>query len=646
MSEMLKRIILKHSNRFVSKWVVLFIDTALVAFSVFMAYLLRFNFELSPARQQELGYHMVMVTLFFLISFLLFRTYKGIIRHTSMHEVSMVFLSVFSASMGTLIFCKTKALCGLSFYPQIPLSILGIIFLASLFFMITFRLGVKLFFLKVSGSRKGSVNVMIYGAGELGRITKQTLDASTNSGVRVVAFMDDNTSMDQKRLEGVRVYRRKTALTPEFIEKHNIAEVIIAIRELCPARKQKVVDACLALDVVVKSIPPVDHWINGSFSARQIQKVKIEDLLHRPSIELKNLALFNEIGGKTVMVTGAAGSIGSGLAKLLVRLHPARLVMVDVAETPMFELENYFKEHQPGKATTLHYHIADISNKGSMCHLFETYTPDFVYHAAAYKHVPMMEANPQEAIRVNVLGTRVLARLASSHGVDKFVFISTDKAVNPTSVMGASKRAAEIFVQSLNGQPGVDTRFITTRFGNVLGSNGSVIPIFEKQIAAGGPVKVTHPDITRYFMTIPEACNLVLEAGAMGQGGEIFLFDMGTPVRIVDVARKMIKLSGLEPDKDIAIEITGLRPGEKLFEELLADQEKTLPTHHPKIMIARVRSYAFEEVRQAFELMGSTLSQNQPEELVAQLKELIPEYVSNNSQYQALDAKRAMVAGN
>jgi len=405
-----------------------------------------------------------------------------------------------------------------------------------------------------------------------------------------------------------------------------------------------VIETCLEHNVKVLTIPPVNKWINGELNIKQIKNVKIEDLLGRDAIELDNALVNQELRNKVILVTGAAGSIGSEISRQLMTLQPDLLIMVDQAETPLYELEYEFKNDlKYDNIKHAVFVVGDIRNENTMREIFKKYKPNKVFHAAAYKHVPLMEANPAEALKNNVLGTRNLADLSVEFGVNKFVMVSTDKAVNPTNVMGASKRIAEIYVQSLNKHlknksHQNHTRFITTRFGNVLGSNGSVIPLFKKQIENGGPITITHKDITRYFMTIPEACQLVLEAGAMGKGGEIFIFDMGEPVRIVDLAKKMVKLSGLELEKDIHITYSGLRPGEKIFEELLNDSENTMATHHPKIMIAKVREYAYEEVNDKInDLIITAHTNNHDEDVVRHMKQLVPEFLSNNSVFSVLD---------
>jgi FlaA1/EpsC-like NDP-sugar epimerase len=402
--------------------------------------------------------------------------------------------------------------------------------------------------------------------------------------------------------------------------------------------KRKISDIFLDRGVVVKALPPVDKWVEGEFAMNQIHNVKIEDLLGREVIQMNNKRIGEEISGKVILVTGAAGSIGSEIVRQLIAYFPAKLVLVDQAESALYDLEYELAGKVPANVQLI-VNVADVSDTRRVSKIFKSHQPNIVFHAAAYKHVPLMENNPYEAIKTNVIGTRILSELASEVGVEKFVMVSTDKAVNPTNVMGATKRLAEMYTQSMNQIEGVKTKFIATRFGNVLGSNGSVIPLFKKQIERGGPVTVTHPEITRYFMTIPEACELVLEAATMGQGGEVFVFDMGESVKIIDLAKKMITLSGLRVDKDIEIRYTGLRPGEKLYEELLNNDENTLPTHHPKILIAEVNtpSYAYMEV--ATNDLNQLLSSGNNNSIVAKIKEIIPEYKSNNSVFETLDKK-------
>jgi FlaA1/EpsC-like NDP-sugar epimerase len=425
----------------------------------------------------------------------------------------------------------------------------------------------------------------------------------------------------------------------KFVGSNEGLEVIMAINNMSAKSKRKISDIFLDRGVVVKALPPVDKWVEGEFAMNQIHNVKIEDLLGREVIQMNNKRIGEEISGKVILVTGAAGSIGSEIVRQLIAYFPAKLVLVDQAESALYDLEYELAGKVPTNVQLI-VNVADVSDTRRVSKIFKNHRPDIIFHAAAYKHVPLMENNPYEAIKTNVIGTRILAELAAEVGVDKFVMVSTDKAVNPTNVMGATKRLAEMYTQSMNQLEGVKTKFIATRFGNVLGSNGSVIPLFKKQIERGGPVTVTHPEITRYFMTIPEACELVLEAATMGQGGEVFVFDMGESVKIIDLAKKMITLSGLRVDKDIEIRYTGLRPGEKLYEELLNNDENTLPTHHPKILIAEVNtpSYAYMEV--ATNDLNHLLSSGTNNSIVAKIKEIIPEYKSNNSVFETLDKKK------
>jgi FlaA1/EpsC-like NDP-sugar epimerase len=446
--------------------------------------------------------------------------------------------------------------------------------------------------------------------------------------------VDDDPKKAGKKIEGVEIYNSNQL---EKLQQNNeVKHLIISIQNITTSRKQQIVDTCLKYNTRILNVPPVHSWINGELSFKQIKKLKIEDLLGRDPIQLDLNKIQHELTGKVVLVTGAAGSIGSEIVRQIIPFRPKLLVMLDMSESALYDLELEVNDLNTDKNCRTETVIGDIRNKERMHNVFNTFKPDIVYHAAAYKHVPVMENNPSESILNNVKGTCNLADLAVTFRVPKFVMISTDKAVNPTNIMGATKRIAEIYCQSLNDN-NEHTRFITTRFGNVLGSNGSVIPRFKKQIELGLPITVTDPHVTRYFMTIPEACQLVLEAGAMGTGGEIFIFDMGESVNIAELAKKMIRLSGLELGKDIQIVYTGLRPGEKLYEELLANEENTLPTHHKKIMIAKVKKYNFESISKDISDLISLFGAQDNEQIVRKMKEIVPEFKSQNSIYQKLD---------
>ncbi|MFL0684802.1 MAG: polysaccharide biosynthesis protein [Algoriphagus aquaeductus] len=454
-----------------------------------------------------------------------------------------------------------------------------------------------------------------------------------------MAFLDDDSKKEGKNIDGKRIYKGLEDLE-KLVKQFAITELIIAVRDLSVQRKNEIIDECLRLNLTVSIVPPVDQWINGGLTAGAIREIKIEDLLSREPILLDNPQIEMDLKGKVVLVSGAAGSIGSELCRQISHYHPSLLVMLDIAESPLYDIEQEFKEHYPG--CRIKIILGDVRNKKKMKEVFKDFKPQVVFHAAAYKHVPMMENYPEEAVHANVIGTKILADLSVLSQVEKFVFVSTDKAVNPTNVMGASKRAAEMYVQALNeyletNHKKFHTRFITTRFGNVLGSNGSVIPLFKKQIMHGGPLTVTHPEITRYFMTIPEACQLVLEAGVMGRGGEIYVFDMGEPVKILDLAKKMIQLSGKKVDQDIKIQFTGLREGEKLYEELLNDFETVKITHHPKIKIAQVQPSSYHKIDGQIDLFQDLIGKNNETDLVRHLKALVPEYISNSSRFEVLD---------
>jgi len=605
-----------------------------------MANLISINFDFVNNSLSLLKTQYPVILLVYAIAFYSAKTYAGIIRQTGTVEVFRI-VAASTASFLILLFIYF-AFYSISKSQQfIPsLSVLITHFLLVSFSLITSRYIIKSTYEYLTrGERKDSTHVLIYGAGSAGMLTRNALYQDVHIRYDIVAFLDDNTTKINKRLKGIPILSRSKALTPEFVKKHQISQLIITIQKLDPVFRREVVESGLELGLQVKTVPAIEKWIDGQLRSAQLRQIQIEELLEREPIRLDNSAVTKEVKDKVIMVTGAAGSIGSEIVRQLLHYKPARVVMVDQAESALFDLQTEIRTektyaHAQDSAVFL---VANIKDSFRMDQIFNRYKPHIVYHAAAYKHVPLMEENPYEAVLINVFGSKTIADLAVRYQVKKFVMVSTDKAVNPTNVMGASKRIAEIYTQSLNNAV---TQFVTTRFGNVLGSNGSVIPLFKKQIERGGPITITHKDIYRYFMTIPEACNLVLEAGAMGNGGEIFVFDMGQPVRIFDLAHKMIQLSGLIPEKDIRIEEVGLRPGEKLYEELLTEGENLIHTHHPKIMCAQVESYEKSIVDKALNKLGAALIEKDDFLLVKKMKELVPEYRSNNSVYSTLDAKK------
>ncbi len=613
------------------RWSILFIDTFICAFALTIAFLLRFNFDAIPqadAKNLVIDYTVVLSIRF--ISFFVSKTYKGVVRYTSSRDTVRIFLVIVGGSLGVFLI----NLIGLKFvlnYYFIPNSVIIIDALVSLFLMISSRLAIKAIYFETKNPTKEKMNVIIYGAGEAGIITKRTLDRDAAIKYNVVCFIDDDNKKWERSLEGIFIYSPDRL--QQFINEKEIEFVIISIQTISPIKRNEIADICLAKNVRVLNVPPVTKWINGELSFNQIKSINIEDLLQRDAIKLDNATINAQLNNKTILITGAAGSIGSELARQCVNFNPKKIFLLDQAESPLHELELEFNDKY--KHIAFEVIMADVRNIERIKNVFNTFKPQVVFHAAAYKHVPMMENNPSESILTNILGTKNMADLANEFNVERFVFVSTDKAVNPTNVMGASKRIAEIYIQSLGTQSA--TKFITTRFGNVLGSNGSVIPRFKKQIETGGPITITHPDITRYFMTIPEASQLVIEAASMGKGGEIFVFNMGKSVKIVDLARKMILLSGLKEGKDINITFTGLRPGEKLFEELLADTENALPTHHPQILIGKVRQYNYDEVKHIINQLIVLFNTQNNEIIVQRMKELVPEFKSNNSVFEKLD---------
>lgn len=613
------------------RWSILIIDLIICAFSLTLAFFLRFNFKSIPAN--ELANFPIVYTLVLgvrLVAFIFSKTYKGVVRYTGAKDASRIFVIVLLSSFFLFIINLFTRQSILGYY-IVPHSVIVIDGLVTIFIMISSRLAIKAIYFENKNPEKEKTQVVIYGAGESGIITKRTLDRDAAVRYKVVGFIDDDEKKKGRSLEGVFVY--PASKLGELIKDHTVESVIISIQNLPPHKKNSIIDECLQYGVRVLNVPPVAKWINGELSFNQIKSINIEELLERDPIKLDNALINGQINNKVILITGAAGSIGSELARQCAKFNPALLVLLDQAESPLHELELEFNEK--GIQCKHEVVIGDVRNKDRMRHVFNTFKPHIVFHAAAYKHVPMMENNPSESILTNILGTKIVADLAVDFNVQKFVMISTDKAVNPTNVMGASKRIAEIYIQSLGKTS--STKFITTRFGNVLGSNGSVIPRFKKQIESGGPITITHPDITRFFMTIPESCQLVLEAGCMGKGGEIFVFDMGQSVKIIDLARKMIKLSGLKEDRDIKIVYTGLRPGEKLFEELLASSENTLPTHHKQILVGKVREYEFAEVIKFINELILLFNTQDNVLIVSKMKDIVPEFVSNNSVFQTLD---------
>ncbi|MBS1637198.1 MAG: polysaccharide biosynthesis protein [Bacteroidetes bacterium] len=613
------------------RWSILVIDLLICAFSLTLAFFLRFNFASIPEADLKnfpAGYSILLAVR--LCFFLIIKTYKGVIRYTGSKDVARIFIAVASGS-AVIFAINIISRYFITGSYIIPHSVVIIDALITMFIMISSRLAMKAIYFENKNPEREKTQVIIYGAGEAGIITKRTLDRDVAVRYKVVGFVDDDEKKKGRSLEGVFIY--PVSKLSELVKDNQVETLIISIQNLKPEKKNAIIDECLQLGVRVLNVPPVAKWINGELSFNQIKNINIEELLERDSIRLDTDLINEQLSGKTILITGAAGSIGSELARQCLRFNPKLLVLLDQAESPLHELELEFAE----KKTPVNYEvvIGDVRNHERMTNVFNTFRPSVVFHAAAYKHVPMMENNPSESVLTNVLGTKITADLSAEFGVDKFVMISTDKAVNPTNVMGASKRIAEIYTQSLGKSS--HTKFVTTRFGNVLGSNGSVIPRFKRQIEAGGPITITHPDITRFFMTIPEACQLVLEAGCMGKGGEIFVFDMGTSVKIVDLARKMIKLSGLQEDRDIKIVYTGLRPGEKLYEELLASAENTLSTHHKQILIGKVREYPFNEVSTFISELIKLFDTQNNALIVSKMKELVPEFISNNSVFEKLD---------
>ena len=632
--------------KIVPRWIIFLLDLSSCAFSLFIAYIISFNFQLDLLELGDLVNNSIVFLLVNSIIFYLLKTYSGIIRYTSAQDMLHVLLAISLSNISFFLIKMVMPFLGNSI--NINSSVLVINGLCSFLILITYRVAVKNFFLYIKNINSEKRRVIIYGAGEVGIAAKRTLEHDPKISMNLLAFIDDDDRKVNKVIDGIKIYAAQEL--EWLITGEHVDDLIIAA-DIPIEKKENVVNLCLNRSIKVLTLPPVETWINGQINVKQIKEINIEDLLERLPININNEEINNQLIGKRILVTGAAGSIGSEIVRQLTKFSPQMIILSDQAETPLYNIQMELKEAKPDR--TFHAFIGDVRDDARMEILFKTFKPHYVYHAAAYKHVPLMEDSPAESVRTNVLGTKIIANLSIKYGVEKFVMISTDKAVNPTNVMGATKRIAEIYVQSLfhhqnklkiypedgffNPIEKTETKFVTTRFGNVLGSNGSVIPRFKAQIEKGGPITVTHPEISRFFMTIPEACRLVLEAGSMGEGGEIFIFDMGKSVRIVELAKKMIRLSGLVPNQDIAIEYSGLRPGEKLYEELLNDKELTKPTHHEKIMVAKVREYSFMKVKEMIDELIHLSSGFNDRQVVIKMKQLVPEFKSNNSIYEELD---------
>ena len=623
---------IKNPGEHAPRWVVFSIDLFICATSLIISYLLRFNFTL-PEDDQHRLFSVVAYVLFVRgLMFIIFRTYLGLIRYTNMRDAWRIFTVTTSGT--ALLIAVNLVMYALRSMFVIPNSVLLIDYMGTMLGLIGARIGYKSLFYTISNKQGERRNIIV--VGEEPFLASLMLSEEAIPGMRVRAVIDPTMQQIGHKIGGMRIYDVESL--PMLLQSQSIDSVLFAQQNTPNSVKQRIADICIAAKVQMQTVVNVEAWVNGNGNGNGnggLKNINIEDLLMRPPIDLNQDDIRAYLRNKTVLITGAAGSIGSELVRQVSQFDPQLIVLFDHAETPLYEIDMELRE----KLGFLKFElvIGSVTNADRVRRMFEAFNPQVVFHAAAYKHVPMMEENPSEAVFNNVKGTKVMADMSVEFGVEKFVMVSTDKAVNPTNVMGASKRIAEIYTQTLNKQQ-QRTQFITTRFGNVLGSNGSVIPRFKRQIEQGGPITITHPRITRFFMTIPEASQLVLQAGSMGKGGEIFVFDMGEPVRIVDLARRMIRLSGKTEGRDINIVYSGLRPGEKLYEEVLNDQERTQPTYHPKIMIAQVNEYSAEVFALIDTLIAALNTDNY--DLVRIMKDIVPEYISRNSVFENIDRQK------
>ena len=623
---------------YLPRWIIFCIDVFIVIIANVITYFLVRNLTSQFYDTLAVPLRFGIIVLINIVFFLLFKTYSGVIRHSSFIDVIKLLLSTISSLIVLLVFnYATYFFIGKKIY-LIPSLFINLTITFVLLFL--FRIFIKKFFelFKKNNTESEPLRAMIYGTDANAIFVANALKSEIPTRFKLLGFINKSENKSARTIHGLPIISMKKKI-PVVLRSMNANALIMADKSLSMAEKIAIVDLCLDFNIKVFTLPAISDWQNTDEISQKVKNIEIEDLLERSPIVLDNKLISKQVKSKTILITGAAGSIGSEIVWQILSFEPKKIIIVDQAETPLHHLS--LELSKSDSTVQIHSVIADIRNFEVMEAIFETYKPSIVYHAAAYKHVPLMEENPAQAIFTNVKGTKNIADLSCKYNVRRFVMVSTDKAVNPSNVMGASKRIAEKYVQSLfykdKKEGGLGTKFITTRFGNVLGSNGSVVPLFTKQIATGGPVTITHQDIIRYFMTIPEACQLVLEAGAMGNGGEIYIFDMGKPVKIIDLARKMIKLAGFVPDKDIKIEIVGLRPGEKLYEELLNDVSKTLPTYHEKIMIAQEIQDDYNQLHTAIEELLAFAASFNNDNIVLKMKEIVPEFRSMNSVFQLLD---------
>lgn len=623
------------STKVLPIWTILLMDIVITALSCLVAYILRYDFQQVFNSLTNVDTSILYCVLIAIVFFKLFRTYSGVLRYSSFVDIMRLFVALSCIYVTLIILSIITQEMGYNIFP--PFSVLFMAFILNFGLVAVVRMVIKVLYDSMNFDGRHSINVFIYGAKEAGVSIAKSVRVSFRNRYRLKGFIADEPELIGKELMGVKVYPNDEYLIDKLREK-DVEVIIVSPAKMDALKEGDMADRLMENGYKLMTAPPLSDWKSATLNQNDLKEIQIEDLLQRDPIQMDMKKVASHLEGKRVMITGAAGSIGSEIMRQVATFNPYCLILVDQAETPLHDIRLELQDRW--RDIDAHTIVADIANQTRMESIFKEFRPQYVFHAAAYKHVPMMEDNVSESIQTNVAGTRIVADLAVKYKVEKFVMISTDKAVNPTNVMGCSKRICEIYVQSLakklQKEGGHVTQFITTRFGNVLGSNGSVIPRFKEQIKRGGPVTVTHPEIIRYFMTIPEACRLVLEAGSMGNGGEIYIFDMGKPVKIVDLAKRMISLSGRT---DVSIKFTGLRHGEKLYEELLNVKELTKPTYHEKIMIANVREYDYDEVKDRIQHLIDVSYTYDQMQVVAAMKDLVPEFVSKNSCFEVLDKK-------